>query len=211
MSPKSVLVVAFGTGAIITFPTFPAIGGSVPQAVPLGFAAIPVATLLWGSLRWRPRHPPQRHVRLRTALIVGAFLATAFSGVATIPVLLILIGGILDHAPRNAAILLVCVAYYVGFLGAGWLFWLLQRIRHLATGRCLIGTLCGICVYGAVTPIVALFDGRPMSVSEGLICAAIAGGIVGPAVGLTEEDDIPANPAHAAGADPTILLPPERE
>lgn len=67
-------------------------------------------------------------------------------------------------------------AYFIGLLFAATLYWLLQRISHLATGHYLIGFLGGICVYGAVAPVVELIENEPMSPGMMFVIALIAGG-----------------------------------
>ena len=106
----------------------------------------------------------------------------------TFPVLLALGSG----GRRATPLLLVYPGYVGGLLAAAIAYWLLQRLAHLATGRYLIGVLGGACVYGAVMPVVAVLDGKPMSVGVGLAVAGIAGGFVGPAVAFNLTDDVAA-------------------
>jgi hypothetical protein len=184
----SVLGVAFAAGAILVMPTLPAMGGTVMRAIPLGFFGMQVAALLWAALRWRPRRPSRQRTPLGTALKVGALAAVGLSLVATVPIGI----GLLSGKAGGPAITLVYVGYFAGLLGAATIYWLLQAAAHLATGRYLIGALGGICLYGAVAPVVSIMDGKSMSPGEMLLIAAIAGGLVGPAVALQLEDDAPA-------------------
>lgn len=59
--PVSVLAVAFVAVAVLWMPTFPAMGGSTPAAVPIGFVGVQAAALLWAAIRW---HSPGSSVRL---------------------------------------------------------------------------------------------------------------------------------------------------
>lgn len=179
LSGSSMLAVAFISAVMLVIPAFPALGGTAHRVgVPLGFLGMQTAVLIWAAFRWQQPPPAKERISLKEAWTFAFFIALALSAVATIPVLLIVMigGGI------GVRILWVYPAYFVGFAAAATLYWLLQRIAHLATGRYLIGFLGGMCVYGAAAPIAALF--RPMSPSMMLLTALIAGGLVGPALAL---------------------------
>lgn len=184
----SVLAVAFGAGAVLAIPTFPAMGGITPAAVPLGFLGMQAAMLLWAALRWDPPREEPKRMPLFQAWKFGLFAAAGLSVIAAVPALLITLRGS-GPGPR---ILLVFPAYAVGLLGAATCYWLLQRVAHLATGRYLIGALGGFCAYGAFAPVVQLFEGEPMDLKMMVVIAAIAGGLVGPAVSLSARDEVAA-------------------
>jgi hypothetical protein len=112
-------------------------------------------------------------------------MAAGISGVAAIPVfLLLLIGG-----KSSWAILLVFPAYFAGFLSAAIIYWALQRIETLAVGRYLLGVLGGVCLYGAIGPASDLFDHKPFDLHETLVFALIAGSLVGPPLALGWYDE----------------------
>lgn len=177
-SGSSILAVAFTSALLLAVPTFPAMGGRHPVAVPLGFLGMQTAVLIWAAFRWHRPAPARERTSLVEAWTMAFLVALAISAVATISVLLIVVIG----GAVGARILWVYPAYFIGFGAAATLYWLLQRIAHLATGRYLIGFLGGICVYGATAPIAALF--RPMSPGMMLVIAMIAGGLAGPALAL---------------------------
>ena len=182
----SVLAVAFVATAVLAMPTFPAMGGTVRAAVPIGFLGVQAAVLLWGALRWAPRPPPPNPTRLRTAWGVGAAIAAGLSVIATIPVLLSL-----DNDGRAALpLLFVYPAYFAGMLGAATVFWALQRLSHLAVGRYLIGVLGGCFLYGAIAPIVALTRAEPMELNTMSIITLLCASYVGPAVTLDTGEDV---------------------
>ncbi|HEU4452830.1 MAG TPA: hypothetical protein VFR81_07205 [Longimicrobium sp.] len=189
----SVVGVAFASAAVLWVPTFPAMGGRHPAAVPIGFLGVQAAALLWAARRWISR-PPEARTPLRTAWRFGAIAAALVSAVATIPILLAFVTGQADAA----RMLLVYPAYLAGMLGAATVYWLLQRIAHLAVGRYLVGAVGGTCVYGAVAPLAVLARGEPFDVAEMAILSAIIGGLVGPAVALGLADGAPA-PATPGG------------
>jgi hypothetical protein len=176
----SVLLVGFVAFAVLVMPTFPAMGGTELRAVPIGFVGVQAAILLWACLQWPYQISPKDHVSLFGALKYGFIAAAGISLVATVPVLLVLLGG--DSASHS--ILLVYPAYFVGFLSAAFIYWALQRIGYLALGRYMIGVLGGICIYGAVGPVVFLFEKEPIKIPVLLAIAAVAGGFVGPALAL---------------------------
>jgi hypothetical protein len=184
----SVLAVAFGAGAVLVMPTFPALGGTTPAAVPLGFLGMQAAVLWWAALRWQTPAGARRRVSLRRAWGFALAAAAALCAIAAIPATLSVVAG---EVPARRMLLIV-PAYFGGLLGAATAYWLLQRVAHLATGRYLIGVLGGACVYGAVAPVVQLFDKRPMSPREMLAIALVCGGLVGPAVTLSSTDDVAA-------------------
>lgn len=181
----SVFGVACAAGVVLVMPTFPALGGTVMCAVPLGFFGTQLAALLWAVLRWRPRRPAKQRVPLLLALAGGLGAAVALSLLATVVIGI----GLLRGLTLEPAIGLVYIGYFVGLLGAATVYWLLQGVAHLATGRYLIGALGGICLYGAVAPVVSIVDEKPMGPWMMLIVAAIAGGLAGPAVALGWDDD----------------------
>jgi hypothetical protein len=176
---SSVLAVAFASAAVLVVPTFPAMGGRVRAAVPLGFLGMQAAMLLWASRRWTPR-PPEARTPLRTAWAAGALAAALLGAVATIPILLMVFTGDAD----STRVLLVYPGYFAGMLAAATAYWLLQRIAHLAVGRYLIGAVAGTCVYGAVAPVVVLLRGEPFDPAMMVAISAIAGGLLGPALAL---------------------------
>ena len=176
----TVMAVAFVAAAALWMPTFPAMGGNSARAVPIGFVGVQAAVLLWAAFWWQgPREEPS-HISLRYALRFGSLVAVGISGVAAIPVLLLLLTG--DSS--SGAVLLVFPAYFVGFLSAAILFWALQRIDNLAVGRYLIGVLGGICFYGAMGPAAAIFEHTAFDLHESFIMALVCGGFVGPALAL---------------------------
>jgi hypothetical protein len=121
-------------------------------------------------------------VSLRSAWTFAIIAATGISLVATIPIVFRL----LSSDSLGFGLLWVYVGYYVGLMAAATLYWLLQGIAHLATGRYLIGVLGGTCLYLAVSPVFAMSKGEPFLSAKMLVVAAIAGGLVGPAVALDE-------------------------
>jgi hypothetical protein len=181
----SVFGVACAAGAVLVMPTLPAMGGTVMRAIPLGFFGMQLAALLWAVLRWRPRRPAGKRVRLVATLVGGAAAAVSLSILATIGIVL----GLLRGFEAVPALAFVYVAYFVGALAAAIVYWLLQSIAHLATGRYLIGALGGICFYGAIAPVVSMMEEKPMGLWMMLVVAAIAGGLVGPALALEYEGD----------------------
>lgn len=182
----SVVGVAFASAAVLWVPTFPALGGRHPAAVPLGFLGVQAAMLIWVARRWVSR-PPEAHASLRSAWGFGAIAAALLSAIATIPILLALVTGQEDAA----RMLLVYPSYLAGMLAAATAYWLLQPIAHLAVGRYLVGAAAGTCVYGAVAPLVSLIRGEPFDLAEMVIVSAILGGLVGPAAALGFADGAP--------------------
>jgi MFS family permease len=63
-------------------------------------------------------------------------------------------------------------------------YWSLQGFARLAAGRYLIGVLGGFCLYGAVAPIVMIFNNEPMDIRMMSAVAAVCGFLVGPPVAL---------------------------
>ena len=180
----SILIVAFTSGIILEFPTFPAMGGTDPISVPVGFLGVQVAVMLWATWRWSPLPPPEGHVSLIQAWKFGVMAAIGLSVIATIPVLLTVGTGGRSQLP----IVLIYPAYFGGLLSAATAYWLLQRISHLAIGRYLIGFIGGTCVYAAVAPVVGLSDKDPISFGTMLMLAAVCGGLVGPAAALNRTE-----------------------
>jgi hypothetical protein len=180
----SILIVAFTSAIILEFPTFPAMGGTDPISVPVGFLGVQVAVMLWAAWRWSPLPPQDEYVSLMQAWKFGAIAAIALSAVATIPVLLTVRAGGRSQLPM----FLIYPAYFGGLLSAATAYWLLQRISHLAMGRYLIGFIGGTCVYAAVAPVVELSDKDPMNIGTMLMLAAVCGGLVGPAVTLNRTE-----------------------
>jgi hypothetical protein len=178
----SVLGIAMASAAVLAAPAFPALGGTVPAAVPIGFLGSQAATLLWVALRWQPG-PPAPPMKLLHAWGFGLGAAALLSVVATIPIVLAAV----TEGP--SPVLLVYAGYFVGFLGAATLYWLLQRVAHLATGLYLIGMLPGTCVYGAIAPVVSMVEAEPMLPLEMLMIGVVAGAFVGPAVALGRAKD----------------------
>lgn len=171
----SVMGIAMASTAVLAAPAFPALGGTVPAAVPIGFLGAHAAALLWTALRWRPG-PPAPPMKLLRAWGLGLLAALVLSVIATIPIVL----SVLVEGP--SPLLLVYACYFAGFLGAATLFWLLQRVVHLATGLYLASVLAGTCVYGAVMPVVAMVKAEPISPLQMLMIGLLAGAFVGPAV-----------------------------
>jgi hypothetical protein len=184
-SGYSVAAVALVASAVLWMPTFPAMGGTSHRAVLIGFLGVQAAVLLWAAFWWQgPREQPS-HVSLRAALRFGFLMAAGISGVAAVPVVLLLLTG----GESSWGIVLVFPAYFVGFLSAAIIYWGLQRIENLAVGRYLIGVLGGACVYGAVGPVSDLLDHRPFDVHETLLVALIAGSFLGPTLALAWYDE----------------------
>lgn len=182
----SVVGVAFASAVVLWFPTFPALGGRRLAAVPLGFLGVQAAMLIWAARRWVSR-PPEAHMSLRSAWGYGAIVAALVSAIATIPVVLAFV----TRSRDAASMLLVYPAYFAGMLGAATVYWLLQRIAHLAVGRYLVGALAGTCLYGAVAPLAFLARSDPFDLVETVAISAILGGLVGPAVALGFGDGAP--------------------
>jgi hypothetical protein len=172
----SVIAVAAAAAWVLAVPTFPAMGGTVPAAVPLGFMGSQAAALLWVALRWEPRAPARR-IRLLDAWAFGAAASLILCAIATIPLVLVA-----RSEGLSSPVLLVYVAYVAGFMAAATLFWMLQRAATLATGLYLIGVLGGACVYGAMAPIMSLVEREPIHPGEMLLIALLIGAFVGPAV-----------------------------
>jgi len=182
----SVLLVGFLSAIVLVFPTFPAMGGHTHVAIPIGFLGVQAAMLLWAAELWQPAPPISRPISLLRAWRFGALAAFGLSLLAIIPVLG---AAAREDSPR---IFLILPAYFVGFLLAATAYALLQRIAHLATGRYLIGVVAGFCMYGAVGPVVSLVKHEPIDLRRLVIIAAIAGGVVGPAVSLSITSDVAA-------------------
>jgi hypothetical protein len=177
----SVLVVGFVACAVLWMPTFPAMGNTSDRAVPIGFFGVQAAVLLWIAFWWQgPRGEPS-HISFYAAMRFGFLVAVGISGVAAIPVFLLLLSG----GESSWAILLVFPAYFAGFLSAAIIYWALQRIENLGVGRYLLGVLGGACVYGAMGPAVAILDQKPIHVHDELVQALILGTLIGPTLALS--------------------------
>jgi len=178
----SVFGVAVGSAVVLVVPAFAARHAA---AVPLAVLGVQAAVLLWATGRWSPRAPANGRTPLRQAWAAGVFFATGLSAIATIPIVI----GFLADGSSAAPILLVYPGYFAGALSAATVYWLLQRVAHLAVGRYLIGVLGGFCVYGAVAPVVLLLKGEPLDLKMMVIVASIAGSLLGPALALEFADD----------------------
>lgn len=172
----SVLAIAFGSFALLVLPTIPA-----PRVVlPVGFVGAQAAVLLWGARRWPPRPRAERRTSLAEAWKTGAFVAGGLSLIATIPIVFAL----MDGGGDGPFILLVYPGYLMGMLGAATVYWLLQGVEHLASGRYLMGLLGGFCCYGAIGPVVEIVNQAPFDLVAMLAVTAMCGGIAGPALAL---------------------------
>ncbi len=191
----SVLAVAFVATAVLVMPTFPAMGGAVRAATPVGFVGVQAAVLLWAALRWTPRTAPRERTQLRKALRVGALAACGLSAIATVGILL----AFGREGRRAAPLLLVYPAYFAGMLGAAAVFWALQCVAHLEAGRYAIGVLGGSFLYGAVAPIVALIRREPLVLSDMSMIALVCASDVGPAVALNGLQGV-------AGSNPAVPI-----
>lgn len=176
-----VFAVELLAGGVLLVPALPAMGGSSPAALAVGFLGMQAAVLWWATLRWDPPPAAAMRTSLAAAWRHGLLAAALLSAFASVPILLAWRSG---DAP--AGMLWVYPAYFAGTVAAATCYWLLQRIAHLATGRYLIGVLGGVCVYGAFAPLVAVIDPGREPLSPGLVLgAALACGVfVGPAVAL---------------------------
>jgi hypothetical protein len=181
-SGYSVMAVALVASAVLWIP---AMSATSPPADPIGFWGVQAAVLLWAAYWWRGPGEQPSHIPLRAALRFGFLMAAGISGVAAIPVFLLLLTGGKSSWP----ILLVFPAYFAGFLSASIIYWALQRIENLAVGRYLLGVLGGACVYGAIGPASDLFDHKPFDLHETLVFALIAGSLVGPTLALSWYDE----------------------
>ncbi len=171
---RSVLGVGFASMVLLVVPT---VGSTQAAAGPLGFLGVQAAMLLWEARRWVARPPAETRTSLRSAWTVGAFVAAFLCALAAIPLLLEFLVG----KAERTRILLFYPGYFVGVLATATVYWLLQRIAHLAVGRHLIGVLGGACVYVATAP-VGLVSGEPFDLAAFGLGGAVAGGIIGPAV-----------------------------
>jgi hypothetical protein len=180
----SLMVVEFAAAVVLMLPTLAARGGTHPAAAPIGFLGAHAATMLWAALRWRPR-PRGAMLTFREAWVFGLGGAALLSVFVAIP---IVIGLLIGH-PEARPLLWVFPAYLAGFLAAATVFWVLQRIAHLATGRYLLSALAGACVYAAMGPVVTMMRGDPFDAWETLIIGLVLGGFVGPAVAFRWAQD----------------------
>ncbi|HEX8672660.1 MAG TPA: hypothetical protein VF710_12270 [Longimicrobium sp.] len=178
----SVFAVAVGSAVVLVVPAFAARHAA---AVPLAVLGVQAAVLLWAAGRWNPRPPAKKRTPLRDVWGVALFAAAGLSAIATIPIAI----GFLTDGWGAAPVLLVYPGYFAGTLTAATVYWLLQRVAHLAIGRYLIGVLGGFCVYGAMAPIVLLLKEEPIDLWLMLLLSGIPGSIVGPALALEFADD----------------------
>lgn len=175
----SVFAVWCAAGGVLAFPTLPGMGGTVAAAPAVGFVGAVAATMLWVALRWEPRLPSPP-MSLGLALLFGLAMTVLLCVIATIPIGFAYLSG--EFA--SSQVLLVYPAYLAGCTGAALVYWLLQRVSHLATGLYLIGFLGGVSLYGAVGPLAELFDNEPLSPGKMVLIAVLAGALVGPPVAL---------------------------
>lgn len=176
-----VLGVAFVTGAMLLFPEFPAEGGHSPAGLITGAFGTEAAVLLWAVYRWpEDQAAEEEKTSLSECLFWGAGMALFLSIIASIPILL----AAASEVEGWTSMLLVYPGYFAGFLAAGLVYWLLQSISHYATGRYLVGVLCGSCVYGAVGPLLDMFDPGGMNTKDVIVAVVACGFLVGPAVAL---------------------------
>jgi len=179
---RSVLAVGIASTAVLVAP---ALGGTHPAAAPLGFLGVQAAILLWAARRWISRPPPDTRGSLRSAWMAGVVAAAILCAVAAIPLLLELFLGEVGRA----RILLFYPSYLAGTLAAATVYWLLQRVTHLAVGRHLVGLLGGVCVLGALG-LVRMIAGEPFD----LAATVAAGGLVGPAIAFALSSDLAGRP-----------------
>ncbi|HEX8452333.1 MAG TPA: hypothetical protein VF647_09570 [Longimicrobium sp.] len=177
----SVLAVAVGSAVVLVAPAFAARHAA---AVPLAVLGVQATVLLWAASRWNPRPPAKKRTPLRDAWGVSLLAAAGLSAIATIPIAI----GFLTDGWGAAPVLLVYPGYFAGTLTAATVYWLLQRVAHLAIRRYLIGVLGGFCVYGAMVPVVLLLKEEHFDVGMMFFLASIPGSIVGPAVALEFAD-----------------------
>lgn len=180
----SVLAVGFISFAVLVMPSLPVMGGRALRAIPIGFLGVQAAILLWAVLQWPYTLPARSRVSLVSALGYGLAMAAGISVVATLPILLTLF----SKAPSSKAILLVYPAYAAGFVAAAIVYWSLQTFAYLAVGRYLMGVLGGTCVYGAIAPVVFIFNNEPIKFPLLFAIAGICGGFIGPALALDSPD-----------------------
>ena len=183
-----VLLVTFCAIGILVFPTTPVYGGRGGSDALLSLVGAQVIVLLWTCLRWGQRPAPRQGVRhsLREALFFGCLMAAGLSLIATIP-----IGLVALSSWQEARILFwVYPAYFGGGAAAALMFWLLQDIRHSASGRYVIGVVCGFFVYIAVAPIVAVLRDEPMLSGTMLLVGYVCGAVVGSAISVSWETAI---------------------
>lgn len=179
----SVFAVAVGAALVLVVPAFSARHAA---AVPLAILGLQAAVLLWAAGRWTPRPPARERTPLREAWMAGIFFGAGLSALATIPIVI----GFLADGWSAAPMLLVYPGYFAGTLSAATVYWMLQRVAHLAVGRYLVGVLGGFCVYGAMAPIVVLLKEAPLlDLGLMVLLSFIPGSVVGPAVALEFADD----------------------
>jgi hypothetical protein len=182
----SILVVSLAAFALLVMPEFPAMGGTHRAAVPLGFLGTVATTLIWVTHRWPALHRDRgRTGSFGSALWIALAFAVILSLIASVPLAIIWLGG--EGRPEHA---LIYAAYFVGALAAAVLYRLVRRLQYLASGRYLIGGLCGFCLYAAVAPVVAILDNEPLVWTQIVTVGIVAGVFVGPPVafGLLDAD-----------------------
>jgi hypothetical protein len=173
---RSVFAVGVASSAALIVP---AMESTRPVAGALAFLGVQAAMLLWAACRWISRPPPDTRASLRSAWKAGVIAAAILCAVAAIPLVLELF---LAGAER-ARVLSFYPGYFAGMLGTATVYWLLQRIAHLAVGRHLIGLLGGACVYGGLAAVRTV-SGEPFD----LAMTVLAGGLAGPAVAFMLAD-----------------------
>jgi hypothetical protein len=176
----TILVVSFIGVAVLVFPNFPAMGGTSPAAVSLGFLGSQGLALLWLALRWTPSPPRRTRGSLPESLTFGVLAALVLSALATLPIVI----ATFAEPSEVVGILWVYPAYFAGATAASLLYWLLQGALHRPVGRYLIGALAGMCLYGAVAPVVSMVEGEPLVITEMIAIATVAGVLVGPPVAM---------------------------
>lgn len=184
MASTSILAVVVASAFILVVPHFPAMGGTHRAAVPIGFLGSQAAALTWITLRWRSTTPSGGRVDLRSAVTYGVYGALFLSAIATIPIVI----GLITGETGWSSLLLVYPAYFVGLIGAAFVYWALQSMAHHPAGQYLIGALCGLCLYAAIGPVVLLFRNEPIVLQEILIGGAVCGFLVGPPVAMAIAD-----------------------
>ncbi len=182
MPGLATLLVTFVSAALIRVPTFPAVGGRSNDAIPIGYLGTVSCAFFYAVRRWQPLSAPAKSATLRTALVWAAALAVMYCMAAALPVLAILIKG----GRPYGAVLWTFPAYFVGGAGAALAYWALRSVSHRASGRYALGVLGGICVYGAVAPVVSMLSTTPIDASLSVLAALVAGGIVGPAIAMDQ-------------------------
>ncbi len=173
----SILIAQFAAAAVLLVPTFPAMGGPGGRASLLAGGGVILAGAFWASLRFEGLLEQRKHhVSLGTALKAGGVFALGLSAMATIPLVI----AFFSDARSAAKLSLVYPAYFAGGAGAALSYWLLQRVEHRPWGLYLIGVMAGFCLYAAVGPVVAIFDGEPIVLADIASIGFACGCLVGP-------------------------------